>query len=188
MARIGTYSLDTFINDSDLLIGTDGGTGVAGSGGATKNFSIGALRDYIISRDDSIVGNYDTNVVTETVLDEGLQLFTAHAFYSPTEGNLMAVLPSGPDTGSWVRITTLGKTGLALFAGSTSGAAAIAANPGNRFMAGITDGGTAANDPHLLMIPAGTEASFELIYVEDEVTTNIGGVEFTAPVGWIIVN
>ena len=38
MARISTYGLDTNINDNDRLIGTDGGTGIAGVTGGTKKF------------------------------------------------------------------------------------------------------------------------------------------------------
>ena len=115
MARISTYGLDTNINDNDRLIGTDGGTGIAGVTGGTKNFSIGALREFINSREDGITGDYDTQLNTTDVLD-GLQLSTAHAFYSPGS-SIMAVLPSGPADGSWVRIAAIGNTGLMIFAG-----------------------------------------------------------------------
>lgn len=52
MARISTYVQDTSINDRDRLIGTDGGqlgtdgNVIAGTAGATKNFSLSALRDF----------------------------------------------------------------------------------------------------------------------------------------------
>ena len=182
MARISTYSLDTNINDNDQLIGTDGGTGIAGSSGGTKNFSIGALREFINSREDGITGDYDTQVNISDVLD-GLQLSTAHAFYAPGT-SLIAILPSSPADGSWVRIAAIGNTGLMIFAGDTDRTTAAAANPGNRFMAGIDSNGVAAVDDHSLIVPAQTNTTFELIYIEDEITTAAG----TAPVGWIIVN
>lgn len=55
MARISTYDNDITINDHDRLIGTDGGminpndgSIVSGTAGATKNFLLSDVRDYII--------------------------------------------------------------------------------------------------------------------------------------------
>ena len=183
MARISTYSNDTSINDNDRLIGTDGGTGVAGSGGTTRNFTIGALAEYINSRDSSVTGNYATDLITTTNLTEGLQLFTAHAFYSTNMGGgtLMAVLPSAPSDGSWVRISAIGNTGVALYAGAVDAAEARRASEGNRFMAGISHNGSPASDPHLLTVPSNQRPSFELIYIADNFQDG-------NPVGWVIVN
>ena len=55
-------------------------------------------------------------------------------------------------------------------------------------MAGIDSSGAEAMDDHSLIIPASINTTFELIYIEDSITTSIGGVTKVAPVGWIIVN
>ena len=44
MARIQTYVLDTVLNASDKLIGTDG---AQGANYATKNFTVGTLKEFI---------------------------------------------------------------------------------------------------------------------------------------------
>ena len=44
MARIQTYVLDTVLNASDKLIGTDG---AQGANNATKNFTVGTLKEFI---------------------------------------------------------------------------------------------------------------------------------------------
>ena len=187
MARISTYTNDTSINDNDRLIGTDGGTGDAGSGGRTRNFTVQALREYINSRGSGGSGSaaeFDTNIITSINNDgEALQLFTAHALYNPSSTQAMLVLPEAStiEDGSWVRITSLNTTaGLSIYAGSV----ATPTNPGNRFMAGITSTGIPTVDPHLLSIAPRTAVTLEFIYIEDTIT--IGGV--TAPVGWIINN
>ena len=49
MAKLGTYPNEAalLVDDNDRLIGTDGGTGEAGTEGATKNFSVGVLKSFI---------------------------------------------------------------------------------------------------------------------------------------------
>ena len=49
MAKLGTYTNETaaLVDDNDRLIGTDGGTGDAGTEGTTKNFSVGVLKGHI---------------------------------------------------------------------------------------------------------------------------------------------
>ena len=195
MARISTYSNDQTINDNDRLIGTDGGSGIAGTAGATRNFTIGDLRRYINSRDDGQSamggGDFDTFLYTDDTLVDGqppvLSLRSAYAFHNQGS-SLMAVLPSNPSDGAWIRITGIGTTGVMLYAGHTDLATATAASAGNRFMAGVTSVGTAASDPHLLMVPGSMNPSFELIYIADEITTTVTGSSVTAPVGWVIVN
>lgn len=166
------------------MIGTDGRV-IAGTAGKTRNFTIGALREYISSRSSDVTGDYDTIVLTGSPTEQA-QLFTAYAVYAPTE-NVMLTLPtvgtdgSAVEDGTWIRITVIGNTGMMIFAGSMD---TTETSPGDRFMAGISADGTPANDPHLLMIPQNEAVSFELIYVADAIT--IGGT--TAPVGWLIVN
>ena len=198
MGRISRYANDTSINDNDRLIGTDGGTGVAGSSGATRNFTVQALANYINSRTSATVSRYDTDLITATDLADPMQLDAsgqfvlglqeAHTIYNPS-GITNLVLPSSstnatvpvPD-GSWVRITIVGDHGgVNIFAGSI-----MTANlgPGDRFMAGIDTSGNTVTDPHLLAFNRTERVSFELIYIADDITIN--GV--TAPVGWIIIN
>ena len=182
---------DPTINDNDRLIGTDGGMigtngeVVAGTAGATKNFTIQGLREYINSRGSSGsgTGEYDTNLITTTTQSEVLQLFTAHAVYVPGQTVVLTLPPVGHATlvdGAWVRITRLSNTGsLNIYAG-----AIVNPGGGNRFMAGIGADGAPTTDPHLLTIPAEAgDSSFELIYINDLIT--IDGT--TSPVGWIIV-
>lgn len=53
MARISTYVQDTTVNAHDRLIGTDGGqigadgSIIAGTAGATKNFTLAEIRDFV---------------------------------------------------------------------------------------------------------------------------------------------
>ena len=195
MARISTYTNDNIINDQDRLIGTDGGqigtggTIIAGTAGGTKNFTVGALRQYINSgagSGGSGTGVLNTNLITSSPT-EAVELFTAHTVYSP--GNLVnIILPTAATTatpilqdGSWLRISKVANTGLRIFAGAMLLASAA---PGDRFMAGVDSNGIATVDPHLLQISTTGDASFELIYIADNIT--IGGT--TAPVGWIIIN
>lgn len=192
MARISTYQQDTFINDTDLLIGTDGGqinpaTGqvIAGTQGRTRNFSIANLTNHIRSRTAEAVSRFDTMLISESP-DSELAFSTAYVIHAPGE-NVRLIIPTvGPSgdavaDGTWIRITFLGNTGGAIFAGS---AQPSGRSLGDRFMAGVNADGTPSEDPFLLMIQQNDEVSFELIYVADEIT--IDGI--TAPVGWIIVN
>ena len=45
MARIQTYTVDTTLNSGDMIIGTDG---AQGANYATKNFTVGDLRTFIL--------------------------------------------------------------------------------------------------------------------------------------------
>lgn len=44
MARIQTYTVDTILNSGDMIIGTDG---AQGANNATKNFTVGTLKEFI---------------------------------------------------------------------------------------------------------------------------------------------
>ncbi len=54
MARISSYGEDTQVNENDLLVGTDGGTGEAGTAGPTRNFPVENLTNYILTGSSGI--------------------------------------------------------------------------------------------------------------------------------------
>lgn len=178
MARIRTYPNDTVISPEDRLIGTDGGDGQAGSSGATRNFLISELTEYFA---ENIAGaNYDTEILTVTG-PSNLSTGTAYTL-SNNNNMVMGILPSEPADGSWVRISTVGRTGVVLYAGAVT--APASPTSGNRFMAGVGSNGDPVTDPHILMVPNSFDASFELIYIANEITTSVG----SGPVGWVIIN
>ena len=55
MARIQTYTVDTTLNSGDMIIGTDG---AQGANYATKNFTVGDLRTFIL---EGVSGTSYTN-------------------------------------------------------------------------------------------------------------------------------
>ena len=181
MARIRTYPNDETISPEDRLIGTDGGNGQAGSSGATRNFLISDLTTYF--RNNIATGGGDSNFATEFLNSTGpteLNPRTAYVFAN-FNGMVGGILPSEPEDGTWVRISTIGRTGVALYAGATTPSSPTS---GNRFMAGTGSDGTPVNDPHILMIPNPVDATFELIYIANEITI----ADVTAPIGWVILD
>ena len=180
MARISTYSLDTDIRDNDLLIGTDGGTGVAGTSGATKNFTIGALREYIRVANEPGEERLETNLIT-TGAARTLTLGELYVF--SVNGAATAILPSDPPDGSRVILSAVGTAMLSLYAGSIS---AQGRTSGDRFMAGLRFNGDPAEQDHVLIVPGSNNISFELIYIADLIQT-AHDTEPT-PVGWVIIN
>ena len=121
-----------------------------------------------------------TNLITSTNPneDDDLSLFRTHVFYS-TSSTLMAVLPSEPENGSWVKISKINGTPIVLFAGAV---AAGDAGAGDRFMAGVEANGSPATNPHRLEIPGDINISFQLTYIDTEEDAPDG-----SPVGWVIV-
>lgn len=64
MARIETYGLDAAISSNDIILGTDGD-----NNNATKNFSVQALKDFVINGLSPIDGG--TLKITEVIGDTG---------------------------------------------------------------------------------------------------------------------
>lgn len=64
MARIQTYSIDTFVSDKDIIIGTD-----ADNFNQTKNFTAETLRGYMLSGLDPETGG-NLKITTITATDE----------------------------------------------------------------------------------------------------------------------
>ena len=94
MGRIKDYAIDPVIEDTDLVIGTDGGVG---QNYVTKNYTVGALKEYIQvgssltgwARYDDTVYNasnklalVDGVVVTIRIMLEMLFFLLAHLFFT----------------------------------------------------------------------------------------------------------
>jgi len=171
MARISSYSLDTTVNDHDRLIGTDGGTLgpdgriIAGTAGATKNFTIEALRDHINGGADGSSINelrYETEVRSGTGLGDQLELYKVYAFESPQ----MFRLPV-PVNGGWFKVTQLHANGNVIFLPPENEDGTTDTN--FRIM-NTTQATFTLND---------RTASFEMIYIGDPTAADA--------VGWAIV-
>ena len=90
MARISTYSLDTSVNGHDRLIGTDGGrladdgTIIAGTAGATKNFTLTQLRDFFAG-----TGAAHNLQVGEIPVQGANDMFIASSLSQNTDGDII---------------------------------------------------------------------------------------------------
>ena len=182
MARISTYSLDTTINDHDRLIGTDGGRIgpggqiIAGTGGATKNFTIEGLREYINSTINRSI--YLTQVNDTPGALVPIEPYTVIVTLTGT----MIDLPQGeraagqdpdeyvpPVDGTWVRISQ-----------QNSDANNVLLNVPRFMNTDLPDGQLTIDD---------RTASFELIYVgKDAAGFPEDADEYTGPsVGWVVI-
>lgn len=68
MARIQTYTVDTTLNSGDMIIGTDG---AQGANYATKNFTVGDLKTFILEGVSGGGGASYTNDDVDTHLNVG---------------------------------------------------------------------------------------------------------------------
>ena len=177
MARISTYSQDTSVNEHDRLIGTDGGQVdsdgkvIPGTAGATKNFTLGQIRSYILDEGEDGGIENDFRYATSASATGASEDLVSYAVNVITGGMVKNLNPE-PIDGEWVRIVDLTGRGLNTM---------INAGPGRKFM------NLPADEPmnNILILNNGT-ASFELVYVEDEA----GGGDSTDiadHVGWVIV-
>jgi hypothetical protein len=97
MTKISQYSLDSSITDDDKILGSDGVDGV--NNGVTKNFSVGKLKEYILSdvEPGSVVVDSDTVYSTTVTLTPAQML-------SFNGGGAIELLPT-PDTGKGYLLT-----------------------------------------------------------------------------------
>ena len=91
MTKISKYALDSSITDEDKILGSDGVEGV--NNGVTKNFSVGKLKEYILSdvEPGSVVVDNDTVYSTTVTLTPAQML-------SLNGGGAIELLPA-PATG-----------------------------------------------------------------------------------------
>ena len=157
MARISTYANDSDIRSNDRLLGTDGGTGQAGSGGSTKNFSIASLTSYLNSNltVTAAPGAYETSL---PAAESTLALHTVNVLLQG--GNY--ALPSTPDDGSWIRISQI----------LPPSQTVVLTNAPRVMNDDITNGNLTINN---------RTTAFELVYVAKIPSGS------SSPVGWVFV-
>lgn len=97
MTKISKYALDSSITDEDKILGSDGVEGV--NNGVTKNFSVGKLKEYILSdvEPGSVVVDNDTVYSTTVTLTPAQML-------SLNGGGAIELLPA-PATGKAYLLT-----------------------------------------------------------------------------------
>lgn len=91
MGRIKDYAIDPVIEDTDLVIGTDGGVG---QNYATKNYTVGALKEYI-QAGSSLTGwaRYDDTVYNAS---NKLPLVDGVAVTIPNNAGNVVLSPGAP--------------------------------------------------------------------------------------------
>lgn len=97
MTKISRYAIDSSITDDDKILGSDGVEGI--NNGVTKNFSVGKLKEYILSdvEPGSVVVDNDT-VYSTTVTITPAQMLSLNG------GGAIELLPT-PDTGKAYLVT-----------------------------------------------------------------------------------
>lgn len=99
MTKISQYALDSSITDDDKILGSDGVEGV--NNGVTKNFSVGKLKEYILSDVEPGSVVVDNNTVYSTTVT-----LTPTQMLSLNGGGAIELLPA-PDTGKGYLLTEI---------------------------------------------------------------------------------
>jgi len=173
MARISTYENDTRVRGHDKLIGTDGGqvgadgNVIAGTAGATVNFTIDQLTEYFGDNiPSSGSGGTTTQEYRTDTINGGLMVPIEPYTVTVISGGGVKNLPSPAEDGMWVRIVDLTRR--------SGGMVMLNAGMNGRIM-NTDDPTLVLNNPDVV--------SFEMVYIGKPAA----GADQGDDVGWVIV-